>query len=136
MVSKCVPRTISALADDRHLYKPFPQVTRSQLRTYASVASVNQSKSILTTVFAEHLHQQRTSKASEAESHSPTEHTRVAPDTETLSSKLSLSVQSSGPMDLVSTGSQLRTYASSAFSDRSKSVEPPHSLLHAPFVPI
>ncbi len=40
--------------------------TGSQLRTYASVASVNQSKSILTTVFAEHLHQQRTSKASEA----------------------------------------------------------------------
>ena len=127
--------SISALADDRHLYKPFPQVTGSQLRTYASVASVNQSKSILTTANAEHLHQQRTSKASEAESHSPTEHTRVAPDTETLSSNSSLSVQSSGPMDLVSTGSQLRTYASSAFSDRSKSVEPSHSLLlHAPFV--
>ncbi len=29
----------------------------------------------------------------------------------------------------------LRTYASPAFSDRSKSVEPSHSLLHAPFVP-
>ena len=94
--------SISALADDRHLYKPFPQVTGSQLRTYASVASVNQSKSILTTVNAEHLHQQRTSKASEAESHSPTEHTRDAPDTETISSNSSLSVQSSGPMDLVS----------------------------------
>ena len=32
------------------------------------------------------------------------------------------------------TGSQLRTYASPAFIDRSKSVEPSHSLLHAPFV--
>ena len=114
--------SISALADDRHLYKP-------------SLASVNQSKSILTTVNAEHLHQQRTSKASEAESHSPIEHTRVAPDTKTLSSNSSLSVQSSSPMDLVSTGSQLRTYASSAFSDRSKSVEPSHLLLHSPFVP-
>ena len=94
--------SISALADDQHLYKPFPQVTGSQLRTYASVAYVNQSKSILTTVNAEHLHQQRTSKASEAESHSPTEHTRDAPDTETISSNSSLSVQSSGPMGLVS----------------------------------
>jgi hypothetical protein len=98
--------SISALADNRHLYKPFPQVTGSELRTYVSLAAVNQSKS----------------KASEAESHSPTEHTRVAQVTGTYSSNSSLSVQSSGPMDLVSTGSQLRTYASSALSDRSKSV--------------
>ena len=115
----------SALANNLHLHAPFPQNTESQLRTnaYASLASVNQSKSIesqegdtrffsnfkfkfgsLASDNAENLHQQRSSmpkrKASEAESHSPTEHALVAQVTETHSSNSSLSVQSSGPMDL------------------------------------